>query len=217
MVTGKLRVFPGRPWKSSVAPARAERTSALARRSSRPPAPRRCGGDPMGRGAGRDAGRQLRDRMVRSAPVSSRRVAGLPSSSTGTRHAWAEGGRRMGAAATAARRAEERGAAGDGAHAVELMDGGELRKQFFFEKKNQKTFARLSPVSPRQPCKKFLFLFSKRSACLGLLHRCQYGVRITGNTLVVRINAREGGLRCGCYRNGLAARVDWHAVEAQHV
>jgi hypothetical protein len=35
---------------------------------------------------------------------------------------------------------------------------------FFFEKKNQKTFARLSPGRRRQPGKKFLLLFSKRSS-----------------------------------------------------
>jgi hypothetical protein len=39
-------------------------------------------------------------------------------------------------------------------------------KRFFFAKKNQKTFARLPRISPRQPCKKFLLLFSKRSAAL---------------------------------------------------
>jgi hypothetical protein len=34
-------------------------------------------------------------------------------------------------------------------------------KQLFFEKKNQKTFARLSPTSPRQPYKSFCFFFQK--------------------------------------------------------
>jgi len=30
------------------------------------------------------------------------------------------------------------------------------RKRFFFEKKNQKTFSRLSPTTRRQPSKSFL-------------------------------------------------------------
>jgi hypothetical protein len=34
---------------------------------------------------------------------------------------------------------------------------------FFFEKKNQKTFARLSPSSPRQPRKSFCFFFQKEA------------------------------------------------------
>jgi hypothetical protein len=34
---------------------------------------------------------------------------------------------------------------------------------FFFEKKNQKTFARLSRGSPRQPGKSFCFFFQKEA------------------------------------------------------
>jgi hypothetical protein len=36
------------------------------------------------------------------------------------------------------------------------------RKQFFFEKKNQKTFAHLPPASPRQPEKSFASFFKKQ-------------------------------------------------------
>jgi len=36
-------------------------------------------------------------------------------------------------------------------------------KQFFFEKKNQKTFARLSRTSRRQPRKSFCFFFQKEA------------------------------------------------------
>jgi hypothetical protein len=39
------------------------------------------------------------------------------------------------------------------------------RKAFFFEKKNQKTSARLPPATPRQPRKSFCFFFQKE-ACL---------------------------------------------------
>jgi hypothetical protein len=37
------------------------------------------------------------------------------------------------------------------------------RKEFFFEKKNQKTFTRLSPASPRQPRNSFCFFFQKEA------------------------------------------------------
>jgi len=37
---------------------------------------------------------------------------------------------------------------------------------FFFEKKNQKTFARLSQTTPRQPCKSFCFFFQKEALSL---------------------------------------------------
>jgi len=40
------------------------------------------------------------------------------------------------------------------------------RKQFFFEKKNQKTFARLPPASPRQPEKSFCSFFQKEALVL---------------------------------------------------
>jgi hypothetical protein len=36
-------------------------------------------------------------------------------------------------------------------------------KKFFFEKKNQKTFARLSRISRRQPSKSFCFFFQKEA------------------------------------------------------
>ena len=39
----------------------------------------------------------------------------------------------------------------------------------FFLKKDAKTFARLSPASPRQPCKSFLVLFFKKELLLFLL------------------------------------------------
>jgi hypothetical protein len=38
-----------------------------------------------------------------------------------------------------------------------------LVKLFFFEKKNQKTFAPLPPTTPRQPCKSFCFCFQKEA------------------------------------------------------
>ena len=38
-----------------------------------------------------------------------------------------------------------------------------VRKRFFFAKKNQNTFARLSPASPRQPRKIFCFFFQKEA------------------------------------------------------
>ena len=44
---------------------------------------------------------------------------------------------------------------------------GKGRKRFFFEKKNQKTLARPSPASPRQPCNSFCFFFQKEAlSCL---------------------------------------------------
>jgi hypothetical protein len=42
---------------------------------------------------------------------------------------------------------------------------GEERKQFFFEKKNQKTFTSLGPLyqeRPKPTCKSFLLLFFKK-------------------------------------------------------
>jgi len=41
--------------------------------------------------------------------------------------------------------------------------GKAVRKQFFFEKKNQKTFVRLSRTSRRQPDKSFCFFFQKEA------------------------------------------------------
>jgi hypothetical protein len=38
-----------------------------------------------------------------------------------------------------------------------------ISKQFFFEKKNQKTFTRLSPTAARQPRKSFCFFFQKEA------------------------------------------------------
>jgi len=46
---------------------------------------------------------------------------------------------------------------------------------FFFEKKNQKTFAswRAPVTNPRQPSKVFCFFFSKKKAFLFLPHRSE--------------------------------------------
>ena len=47
----------------------------------------------------------------------------------------------------------------------ECIEAGKQGKQFFFEKKNQKTFGRLSRTlrkEPRQPPKSFLVLFFKK-------------------------------------------------------
>jgi hypothetical protein len=49
---------------------------------------------------------------------------------------------------------------------LELARSKQLKKQFFFEKKNQKTFANLRPRcwTVHLKLQKFLLLFSKRSA-----------------------------------------------------
>jgi hypothetical protein len=41
--------------------------------------------------------------------------------------------------------------------------GGEQTKRFFFEKKNQKTCARMPPASTRKPSKSFCFFFQKEA------------------------------------------------------